>query len=144
MVVYNQHNSPGVAPRLWEKVDRTGDCWIWTHGLSLGGRYGALRVDGRMQAAHRVSYEMARGPIPAGLELDHLCRNTRCVRPDHLEPVTHAENMSRGIQAATVRNRRGRCARHDEPMSRASGSWVCRSCRRQANRDYRARKKAAA
>jgi hypothetical protein len=70
-------------------------CWPWTGKAEARG-YGTLLVGGRALAAHRLVYELFLGPVPEGLELDHLCRNPNCVRPDHLEPVTHAENTRRG------------------------------------------------
>lgn len=70
-------------------------CWLWTGVISDQG-YGLIRRDGRYRRAHRVNYERCVGPIPSGLVLDHLCRVTRCVRPNHLEPVTSAENTRRG------------------------------------------------
>src|ERR1700743_2238118 len=70
-------------------------CWNWTGSLTDAG-YGRIRRKGfKEKLAHRILYEMVIGPIPAGLELDHICRNRSCVRPDHVEPVTHAENMRR-------------------------------------------------
>lgn len=77
--------------RLSEKLAQDGDCWIFMGGLDPNG-YG--RVDGKL--AHRVTYAFYLGDIPAGLELDHLCRRPACVNPWHLEPVTHAENVRRG------------------------------------------------
>src|SRR5262245_48464821 len=76
-----------VAVRLWSKVAAVaGACWEWTGGLSLGGRYGSIQSDdGHYRPVHRVAYELLVGPVPKGLELDHLCRNTRCVNPNHLE-----------------------------------------------------------
>lgn len=59
--------------------------------------YGRLTKHGRHLLAHRASYEFIVGPIPDGLVIDHLCRNTSCVHPGHLEPVTHAENIRRGL-----------------------------------------------
>src|SRR5688572_14187578 len=69
-------------------------CWEWA-GSIIGNGYGQITIGQRRIYAHRFVYERERGPIPIGLELDHLCRNKRCVNPDHLEPVTHAENMRR-------------------------------------------------
>jgi HNH endonuclease len=99
------------ADRFWAKVDKNGPvpeerpelgaCWIWTKSGSKRG-YGSFRPGGerRKVPAHRWSYEAANGPIPEGLELDHLCRNHPCVRPSHLEAVTHRVNMQRGKMGA--------------------------------------------
>lgn len=79
-------------------------CWLW-HGATRNGGYGYLNVpkepggsirEGRKISAHILMYEHVKGPIPEGLELDHLCRVKNCVNPDHLEAVTHAENVRRG------------------------------------------------
>ncbi len=72
-------------------------CWIWNGTLNNG--YGRLSIAYRQpcQYAHRFSYELHRGPIPDGLQIDHLCRVPRCVNPDHLEVVTNAENTARGL-----------------------------------------------
>lgn len=68
-------------------------CWNWTGALTKG--YGRIKVGGRTRIAHRVVYERLVGPIPEGLHLDHLCVNPRCIRPEHLEPVTTRENNRR-------------------------------------------------
>lgn len=95
-----------LADRFWAKVDRRSDdeCWLWTGSLSAGyGRISVTTPDGRKtEAAYRVAWELLVGPIPAGLEPDHLCRVTACVNPKHLEPVTHAENVRRGKQGRMV------------------------------------------
>jgi hypothetical protein len=87
-----------IGERLAYFSDRSGKCWIWLGKRDREG-YGEIRiaVDGRKfhARAHRVSYEHHVGPIPAELEIDHLCGNTGCINPAHLEPVTHAENMRR-------------------------------------------------
>lgn len=73
-------------------------CWIWQLS-TVGAGYGRFQVDGKKHLAHRWHYEQVHGQIPDGLELDHLCRQYRCVNPDHLEPVTHIENVRRGWAA---------------------------------------------
>lgn len=86
---------------FWAKVDKDGPdgCWLWT-GFRRPAGYGQTgRNRGSAKQAHRVAYEMLVGPIPAGMELDHLCRMTPCVNPAHLEPVTPAENRRRAIRA---------------------------------------------
>lgn len=75
------------------KVSETG-CWLWQRRLNHGG-YGMTSFGGRTMGAHRVAYILWIGPIPAGLDLDHLCRVRHCVNPAPLEPVTRAENLRR-------------------------------------------------
>lgn len=87
-------------PHGWTRAEN--GCWVWNGAKSPLG-YGRVSRDGRWQEAHRVVYEDLRGPIPKGLSLDHLCRNPSCVNPDHLEPVTHRENLRRGKQAKLSR-----------------------------------------
>lgn len=73
-------------------------CWTWQWGKTSKG-YGGIRRNGRNLSAHRYVYEIHKGPIPAGLDLDHLCRHRDCVNPEHLEPVLNAENVRRGRRA---------------------------------------------
>lgn len=79
------------------RVDASTGCWVWL--LSQNNGYGQVRSNGRPRGAHVVFYEAAKGAVPKGMELDHLCRNTLCVNPDHLEPVTSRENTRRGAVA---------------------------------------------
>lgn len=90
-----------LPPRFWSKVDITDGCWLWCGAIFPATGYGAYRVDGQTRTAHSVAYEALVGPVPAGLEIDHLCRTRPCVRPKHLEPVTHRENMRRYSAAKT-------------------------------------------
>lgn len=84
-------------------------CWEWRGPMSPYG-YGRVRRGRKMDVgAHRVLYELLIGPIPIGLDLDHLCRNRKCVRPDHLEPVTRGENNLRGNSPAAVEARMTHC-----------------------------------
>lgn len=83
-------------------------CWLWI-GSSARGGYGAFLKNSHQCYAHRVSYELYRGPIPLGLSLDHLCREPSCVNPNHLEAVTHRENMLRGVNKNVLLHRAGVC-----------------------------------
>ena len=74
----------------------TDSCKLWTGSVTKGG-YGLVWSAGKTRLAHRVAYEAAHGPIPAGLEIDHLCRTPGCVNPDHMEPVKHKENIRRSV-----------------------------------------------
>lgn len=98
--------------RFEQKVspEPTSGCWLWTGAMQPKG-YGTVKVDGRVWLAHRAVYTAHVGPIPAGLDLDHKCRNRSCVRPDHLEPVTHAENLQRAskLSPASVAAMRAAC-----------------------------------
>lgn len=80
-------------------------CWLWIGSERESGGYGFIVRNGRSTAAHRVSYEMAKGPIPEGLVIDHLCRVHCCVNPDHLEAVTQLVNVRRGLHGVGPRDR---------------------------------------
>jgi len=99
--VVRKHGDPmyrryaGLATRMEQFIDRTGECWVWTGVLSAG--YGQIWDKGRMRLVHRLMYELMVGPIPDGLVIDHLCRNPRCCNPAHIEPVTQKVNVKRGL-----------------------------------------------
>lgn len=104
--------STSAEVRAWRKVVIRDGCWDWA---GSGTRYGLIpvkRENGKMcgmAMAHRVIYESLLGPIADGLVLDHLCTNTYCVRPDHLEPVTNVVNILRGTGFAAVNARKTHC-----------------------------------
>ena len=83
--------------RFWEKVDKTGDCWLWVASCLPTG-YGHFWYEGEYVRSHRFAYALAHGDIPEGLQVDHRCHTRNCVRPDHLRLVTNAQN---------AQNRRG-------------------------------------
>jgi hypothetical protein len=116
--------------RFWDKVQFSDTCWLWQAACVEKG-YGVVKVRGRMERAHRVAYELARGPIPEGMVIDHLCRVRHCVRPDHLEVVTYAENNRRGANGFALTGR-CRAGLHDmtDPANvyEHHGARRCRPC----------------
>jgi hypothetical protein len=119
--------------RVMNKVLVGDGCWMWTS--TVAGRYGQIRYKGRQYPAHRFMYEMMIGPIPDGLQLDHLCRNNLCVRPDHLEPVTCRENLRRGENS---NRRKTHCPQgHEYTLENTEmnqHSRRCKECRREHRR----------
>lgn len=85
-------------------------CWLWEGACNPYG-YGVVSVKGRRLMAHRVIYELMRGPIPEGLQTDHLCRVRCCVNPDHLEAVTSRENTLRGMSPPAILAKKMYCKR---------------------------------
>lgn len=86
-----------LAERFWEKVDKSGDCWLWTGRPDGRMGYGRIREGVAGSAtllAHRVAWELAFGPVPAGLDVCHTCDIPLCVRPDHLFLGTTLDNMA--------------------------------------------------
>jgi hypothetical protein len=120
--------------RILERTDRSGECWLWTRPVNRMG-YAQICVGaGKRVFAHRLSYEVFVGPIPAGLQIDHLCRVHHCVNPSHLEPVTARENIMRGECPTARVVRSGYCARgHRRTLANTSGTH-CRECTRERER----------
>lgn len=133
---------------FWAKVDRHGPsgCWLWL-AADNGAGYGMFYVRSsgirRGILAHRLAYELLVGPIPDGLQLDHLCRNTICVNPAHLEPVTPRENCRRGVSPTAINGRKTLCVHGHEftPENTyvyPNGRRRCRACSK--NDDHKRRR----
>lgn len=126
---------------FWRHVQKTEKCWLWTAQVSWRG-YGRFRVlDGPRgtMMAHRFSYQLLIGPIPRGLTLDHLCREKRCVNPEHLEVVTLRENILRGnslpaINARKTHCKRGHCLSGKNVVITTAGYRNCRECNNERRR----------
>lgn len=142
--------SAGLPERVESRIlrDAPGDCWIWTGAVDTDG-YGRYSKD----PAHRLVYVSAVGPIPDGLQIDHLCRVRPCVNPAHLEPVTAAENNRRrdealglGVYATHCKNGHEFTPENTRRRVRAGGQEerVCRACIAVRQRAYVARIRNAA
>lgn len=140
-------NEQLVHERFMAKVDRRPDgCWVWTACRVWNG-YGQFRVAGKTVYAHRFAYELLVGPIPDGLELDHLCRNRACVNPSHLEVVDSRTNTLRGDGPAAQNARKTHCAHgHELTLENiwrsGRNSRLCRAC--SLDRQRSTRKKVSA
>lgn len=135
--------------RFWAKVNKTDSCWLWTGAIVRG--YGVFTpvIPGPLLRAHRYSYELLVGPIPDGLQIDHLCRTPLCVNPAHLEPVTPRENTLRGNTFQAKNLAKTHCVngheftpentllRKPSPRLPNGGRW-CRTCCREKMRRRRA------
>lgn len=144
-----------IEERLLAKTRKTRGCWLWegstTHdqyGQIWNGRYNASG-SARKDYVHRVAYELWVGPIPDGHEVDHTCRNVLCIRPEHLEAVTPEENLSRRQNANALKTHCPKGHPYDERNTaiqdngRGGFHRVCRTCGREAQRRYQARKRRA-
>jgi len=135
--------------RFWSKVDAVGDCWEWTGARNAGGYGRYWRGAGRgARFAHVVAYELVYGPVPTGLVLDHLCRNPRCVNPDHLEAVTTRVNIVvRGVGPIAANARKTHCKRghafdavNTYVIRKKNGrvGRACRACQRVSSAQWKA------
>ncbi len=129
--IRGRYASMPILERLGDKFVFSPDgCWRWERP---DGRYGRIWHEGRMASAHRLVYELVMGPIPEGLTLDHLCGNTKCVNPAHLEPVTLRENILRGTSPIAVQARQTHCKRGhllaEDNLYSSRGGRVKRACR---------------
>ena len=130
-----------VLESFWDKVkvDDVTQCWNWQGCLNSG--YGVVRINNVNMRAHRVAYEVNKVKIPEGLTLDHLCRNRKCVNPEHLEVVTRGENVLRGIGLTAINAKKTHCSNGHELSGdnlylEPSGGRACRLCRRKWNQDW--------
>ena len=138
---------------LFARTVQDGDCLIWTGQINRYG-YGVVSYGGKKWGAHRLIYMQERGPIPPGLQLDHLChsaspdcpggptcKHRACVNPAHLEPVTSAVNSSRSVQAQQTECLRGHAYTPENTgRTRKTGTRFCRTCARAAWRRSRERR----
>lgn len=129
--------------KFWFNVRKTNECWIWLRLVNRDG-YGVFPFrESSQHLAHRMAYAWRFGTVDLdneSLELDHLCRNRLCVRPDHLELVTHAENMHRAIRLECIN---GHPMEGDNVRISVRGSQICRTCTRIQTARFKAKKRIA-
>jgi hypothetical protein len=148
--------------RKWGKFDRTiydkiaekyiiddNGCWLWQKTMGMDG-YSRITIAGKIQSLHRVMYIHAKGKIPAGLVIDHLCRVRHCINPDHLEAVTSGENVMRGIGPTARNKQKTHCIRGHELIAKnlavselKKGHRICKICIMIRYRKYQERNKNA-
>lgn len=122
------------ADRIHLIAGEVDACWLWPLSRATHG-YGQVRIGGKTMRAHRAAYELLIGPVPEGLELDHLCRNRACVNPAHLAPVTHQINLLRGVGFAAAHAVKTHCPHghaynaHNTYIDK-KGQRHCRACKR--------------
>jgi hypothetical protein len=130
-----------VKDRFESKVLKTKSCWIWQASKNDKG-YGMFWLNGRYVRAHRFFYMIFKGALDSSLVIDHLCKNTLCVNPNHLEQVTQAENVRRG-SAGKINNSQARktnCPKgHEYSRLNKSGHRLCGKCR--SEQEMRSRKR---
>jgi hypothetical protein len=117
-------------------------CWFWMGAVSKG--YGNFSIKAEGFQAHRVSFHLFNGPLLQGLQIDHLCRNKLCVRPDHLEQVSARENTLRGRGPSAINAKRTNCnfghaLSGDNLLMRKDGSRRCKKCQAMSEAAYRAK-----
>lgn len=128
---HGQNGYCGAECRFWSKVTKTEGCWMWDGANHSHKGYGRIDVAGTRWIVHRFSYTLAKGDIPEGYEVDHLCHNTRCVNPEHLEAITPEEHAERTEQGAYNAARTHCPHGHEYTASNtrvSQGHRHCRSC----------------
>ena len=142
--IFRPRGMHGQFPSIADRLDVSGDCWIW-NGYKDKVGYGHLGTRDGVYLVHRHVWELLVGPITDDLVLDHLCLVKACVNPDHLEPVTQAENNRRNKNAIGPKRRREKvCANGHEFSGKnlsmsVTGQRVCKACSREKTRRFRER-----
>jgi hypothetical protein len=148
---WNSPDGHPVITRILKRVVEVDGCWICSYAKDTSG-YPQVSVAGRMMLVHRVTYDVMKGPIGIGLQIDHLCRKRDCCNPSHLEAVTSRENTMRG-DTIPARNAAATACPHGHPRtventfqsdSKPGRQKRCRACHVARARSYKLRFRSAA
>ena len=137
-----------IETRLLDKIspEPNSGCWLWL-GAMTGNRYGSIKFKQKSAPVHRVSYTVFKGEIPAGFEIDHLCRVKCCINPDHLEAVLHKVNLLRGKSPSANNARKTHCSHghaftpENTYIQPSNGGRLCRICKRILKAQHRIRQR---
>lgn len=141
-----------ILARIWQRVDKNGplptdpsrplntNCWLWLGGRFLNG-YGSISIGDVCYGVHAILDVAENGPMPKGLEVDHICRVRACVRPEHRERVTREENIHRA-QRPTCRRGHPFDSENTGPVKGKQHQRICRICSRDKTRRHRERRSA--
>lgn len=128
--------SPSDLSRFYSKVKKTNNCWIWTSKKHVRG-YGLFNIKGVSYRAHRIAFQLSGSVLDPRMVLDHLCKNTSCVNPEHLEEVTHAENTMRGISFTALNSKKTQCPKgHEYDRVDYRGRRCCSVCTKKIQREW--------
>lgn len=137
----NRNNLPYGDPRnVLHRISIGDGCHEWLGSVNHAG-YGQFEMNKKRWIVHRWTYEYFVGPIPEGMDLDHLCRNRRCCRYDHLEPVTRKENLRRGVGHGSETHCPQGHPYDDENTAVYAGRRRCKTCNRERARRHYAESK---
>ena len=140
------YSRPPAGERFWAKVEKTETCWLWTGAVSPNGygKFGVTWTPRRQTSPHRFVWESEVGSIPAGMTIDHLCRNKICVNPSHLRVASPRDNALAGTSPFALNSQKRQCLRgHPFDLLNTyyqSGTRQCRQCKRLRGRLHRERK----
>ena len=135
---YKKRHVPTLEDAFNSRVNKTKTCWLWTGVVNLDGYSRLYTGNNKYVMGHRFSYEKINGKIPKHLEIDHLCRVRNCVNPEHLEAVTHKENVNRGGNTKKTHCIHGHeFSDKNTRINKKTNARICLTCRDKVGKYHR-------